>query len=109
MGNARHLHIHSESRFVMHGLIYVSSALVFMSLAVSSGIILGSRVTEFRTLSFGVAGIALLFVLSGNVLLASFLLRRWRSQRKPATWGGARWSRDVWDDHLDGPDRRWVR
>jgi len=109
MGKARHLHIHSDSRLVAHGLIYVCSALAFIVLAVTAGVILGSRVTEFRTLSFGVAGIAMLFVMAGNVLLASFLWRHWRSQRKPSTSGSAQWSRDVWDDQLDGPDRRWVR
>jgi hypothetical protein len=107
MGYPRHLP--SDLRFVVHGLIYVSSALAFIGLAVTAGLILGSRATEYRTLSFGVVGIAMLFVVAGHFLLVSFLLRHWRSTRKLSAFGRPRWSPDLWDDRLDGPSCRRAR
>jgi hypothetical protein len=100
MGSLRHLH--SDLRFVVHGLTYVSSALAFIGLAGTAGLILGSRATEYRTISFGVVGIAMLFVVAGRFLLVSFLLRHWRSTQKRSASGRPRWSRDLWDDQPDG-------
>jgi hypothetical protein len=100
MGYPRELH--SDSRFVVHGLLYVWSALAFMGLAATTSLILGSRVTEYRTLSFGVAWIAALFVVAGSFLLGSFLLRHWRSTRKLEASGCPHRSWDLWDDQLDG-------
>jgi hypothetical protein len=100
MGHPRHLH--SDPRFVAHGIVYVCSSLAFIGLAVISGLILGSRVTEYKTISSGVVGIAMLFLVTGNFLLMSFLLRHWRSTRKPSASGRLGWSQDLWDDQLDG-------
>jgi hypothetical protein len=99
MGYPRQLH--SDTRFVVHGLLYVCSALTFIGLAVTSAVILGSRVTEYRTVSFGVAGIAMLFVVVGYFLLVSFLLRHWRSRQKLSASSRPCRSWDLWDDLPD--------
>ena len=94
--------IHSDRRFVTQGLLYVFSALAFMGFLVTSAVILGPRITEYRTLSFGVAGIAMIFVVVGVFLLVSFDLRRWRSMQKLSAPGRSHGSRGLWDDQLDG-------
>jgi hypothetical protein len=76
--------------------------MTFIGLMVTSGIILGSRVTEYRRLSVGVGWIAMLLVVVGIFLLASFFLRPWRSMHRFATHGRPSWRRDLWDDQLDG-------
>jgi hypothetical protein len=73
-----------------------------MSLVVTFATIVGDRVTESRRISFGVAGIAMLFVVAGEFLLVSFLLRHWRSTRKLPASCRSGCSRDLWDDQLDG-------
>jgi hypothetical protein len=86
---------------VKHGLVYVASAVVFMVLAVSIAVILGSRTTEYPTISLGVAVIAMLFLVVGNGILTTFLLRQWRSKRKPSRPGYYRRSSDLWDAQID--------
>jgi hypothetical protein len=95
-------HLYSDRRFVAHGVLYVCSAWAFMALVVTSAGILGARVTEYRCISFGVVGKAMLFFAAGISLLASFVLRHWRFKRKLLDFGRPGWSRDLWDDHLDG-------
>jgi hypothetical protein len=73
-----------------------------MGLAVTSAVILGDRVTEYKRISFGVAALGMLFVVAGYFLLGSFLLRHWRSTRKVAASSRPRRSWDLWDDQLDG-------
>jgi hypothetical protein len=93
--------IHSDQRFVMHGLAYVASAVAFMVLAVTTGVILGSRMTEYPTSSLGIAVIAMLFLVVGNGILTTFLLRHWRSMQKPSRPGCYRRSSDLWDAQID--------
>ena len=93
--------IQSDQRFMMHGLVYVASAVVFMVLAVTTGVTLGSRTTEYPTISLGVAVIAMLFLVVGNGILTTFLLRHWRSMRKPSRPGYYRRSSDLWDAQID--------
>jgi hypothetical protein len=91
----------SDPRFVAQGLIYVHSALAFIGLAGAFAAILGSRVTEYRSISFGVAGIAMLLLVAGISLLVTFFLRHWRSMSKPTAPGHPRQALDLWDDQLD--------
>jgi hypothetical protein len=100
LGDSRHLQ--SDRRFVVHGLLYVFSALVFIGLAVASSVILGSRVVESRILSFGVVQVALIFFVAGVSLVVSFVLRRWRSTQNLSGRGHTRWSRVLRDDELEG-------
>ena len=94
--------LYSDRHFVVQGLLYVCGALAFMGVVVTFAVLLGARVTEYQTISFGVAGIAMLFVAVGIYLLASFQLREWRSLQKSSDPCHARRSRDLWDDQLDG-------
>ena len=100
MGNPRHLH--SDQGFVVHGLLYVWDRFAFMGLAVMTGVILASHVIEYATISFGVFGIVMTFVMVGIYLLGSFLLRQWRSIGKLLKPDRIPPARDLWDDQLDG-------
>jgi hypothetical protein len=99
MGYPRHYH--SDQRFVRHGLLYVRIAFTFLGLAATSAFTLGDRVSEYRTISFGVTAIAFFLLMVGISLLATLLLPYPPSMKKVSTPGRARLACDVWDDQFD--------
>jgi hypothetical protein len=86
----------------MHGLLYVASAFAFLLLAVTTSIILGSRTTEYPTISSGIALVAMLLLVVGTWILTAYLLRNRRSTHKPSPPGYDRRSSDLWDTQIDG-------
>jgi hypothetical protein len=93
----------SRSRFVSIGLAYVVCSSVFFRLVTLLGAAL--HVSNWRgckLLSFGVAVIAMAFVLSGISLLAWALLRHLPSGSKRSFLAQTSRGSGVWDQHLDG-------
>jgi len=91
-----------DSRFVAHGILYVYSALAFIGLAVSIGATLGSRLPVHGIIPYGMTGIAMIFLLTGFFLLASFFFRRVVLRSTRGFSGKTDRYDGVWDEQLDG-------
>jgi hypothetical protein len=105
MGYPRRSHValaSTDARFVARGIVYVCTSLTFIVFAVLTAIALGPRIPAHTVLSNIVGLIALILIVIGCSLLASFYVRRVILWSKRPSFVKTSISNRLWDEQLDG-------